>query len=763
MINSIDSYSSISTRKGVSGVVSGLDTDEIVKGMTSGTRSKIASLLQSKEILTWKRDSYRSISSKLIAFSEKYMSFSSTSNILSNSFFQNSTISAIGENSSCVSVTGDPKSVQGLSIESIDQLATYENFISNKNASSHALLTNDIDLSAAGRTVNNLAGETINLSYEGKIYNVTIDKDFTGTTASEISDAFNAALSKIELSDGSTLDSKIEMKDGGDGSTIEIISKDGNEVSVSAGSKSALTALGISTGASSTSSSDPITGTLGDITSQIVFNDLIKGKSMIFDYNGIQKTITFSDTKTYSNIGELKAELQSQLDTAFGAGKITVAGSGEDGEVGSLSFTTTNDSSILTFVNADKELAGLKGIFNTETYTSNRLNLYKPISDMATELGLTPNGDGNYVMNVNGKEFTFDGSKSIKNVIDTINSSNAGVSIKYLSVTDKFSVSATDSGSLGNVNISDTSGNLASILIGTAGTDYNINEGKDAVMKISYDGGVTESELIRNSNTFSIDGANITLNSTFSEGDAVTFTSKQNADDMVKVIKDMVNDYNEIIELVNTEVSTKRNRDYKPLTNEQEEGMTDSQIEEWNKKAKAGMLFADSDLRTLTSELRFAFSFAVPNSGSISDIGLSTSSNYQDNGKILVDEEKLKKALEERPDEVKNMFTMPKSTESTATQYDAGIMTRVKGIFDKYSAKMGEKGIFIKKAGLENSYLTLDSDIYKSMKEIDEQVERLSTSLKAEEDRYYTQFTALEKYISQMNTQSSWLTDQFSS
>ena len=78
-INSLSSSSSSSaygvTSKGIGGLATGLDTDEIIKGMTIGIRSKIAKQLQSKQLLTWQTDAYRSISSKLIDFSKKYLTY----------------------------------------------------------------------------------------------------------------------------------------------------------------------------------------------------------------------------------------------------------------------------------------------------------------------------------------------------------------------------------------------------------------------------------------------------------------------------------------------------------------------------------------------------------------------------------------------------------------------------------------------------------------------------------------------------------------
>ena len=52
--------------------------------------------------------------------------------------------------------------------------------------------------------------------------------------------------------------------------------------------------------------------------------------------------------------------------------------------------------------------------------------------------------------------------------------------------------------------------------------------------------------------------------------EAVTFDAKVDEDKIVETVKKMVEEYNEIIELVNKETGTKPNRDYPPLTSASE-------------------------------------------------------------------------------------------------------------------------------------------------------------------------------------------------
>ncbi|MDF2617275.1 MAG: fliD [Sedimentibacter sp.] len=79
-----------SSSKGFGGLVSGLDTDDLVNQMLAGTKSRINKQYQSKQRLLYRQEAYRDISSKLVSFNNTYFSYSSGSstNILNSKFFE---------------------------------------------------------------------------------------------------------------------------------------------------------------------------------------------------------------------------------------------------------------------------------------------------------------------------------------------------------------------------------------------------------------------------------------------------------------------------------------------------------------------------------------------------------------------------------------------------------------------------------------------------------------------------------------------------
>jgi len=89
-------------------------------------------------------------------------------------------------------------------------------------------------------------------------------------------------------------------------------------------------------------------------------------------------------------------------------------------------------------------------------------------------------------------------------------------------------------------------------------------------------------ELIRGTNSFTVDGLTINVKGEFGytekadgtkeldkTADPVEIDAQVDADSIVDAVKAMVDEYNAIIELVNKELTTKPDRDYAPLTSEQ--------------------------------------------------------------------------------------------------------------------------------------------------------------------------------------------------
>ena len=90
-VNSTDSTTSYSNSSysshGVSGMVSGIDTEGVVESMLSGIQNKIDKQKQSQQRLEWKQEIYRSVITDINSFQSKYFNLTSNSCIRLSSFY----------------------------------------------------------------------------------------------------------------------------------------------------------------------------------------------------------------------------------------------------------------------------------------------------------------------------------------------------------------------------------------------------------------------------------------------------------------------------------------------------------------------------------------------------------------------------------------------------------------------------------------------------------------------------------------------------
>ena len=154
--------------------------------------------------------------------------------------------------------------------------------------------------------------------------------------------------------------------------------------------------------------------------------------------------------------------------------------------------------------------------------------------------------------------------------------------------------------------------------------------------------------------------------------------------------------------------------------------------------------------------MRFVLKDAGLDYQKLERIGLTASTNASDNGKLVLDEDKLTAALETEPTLVQKLF----AGDGTSN----GLMTNIKNVFDQYAKKEGaSKGILVDKAGSSLAPLSLlTNTIYKQLEDMDKTLKSLQDYLTTEQDRYISKFASLETVIAQMNSQSSWLSQQFS-
>lgn len=771
------------SRNVLSGLASGMDTESMIENMTQATRMKIAQQNQKKTLLGWKQTAYQGISTQLIEFSKKYMDYQSPTNLLSSAFFDQAIVTSVGKNNSLVSATGKTNST--VEINGVKELATSATHSAEGSLKPHELATSSFDITG-DMTFSKLAGGTMSFKYGNDEYTIVLDQNADLSTPEKLAEEINKQLAEVKISTSGSkkvsLGDKIEAKFASGTMTFGV--KDGAEI---AGNEIKLT--NASTAVQEALKLQPKQLKEGiDLTNKFntgvdtdklqekqKMTEYLTGKTLTLSFNGQKKDITLLTEKEAAGIksaNDFKDLLQKKLDDEFGAGKIELqfASEASSANKGTFTFNVKDPNDVLRVDKGSAGIVGDNSVFGFKEGDGNRLNLNASLDELGVKF---IEADSNGVIKdkrdlvINGVTIgSYSKDTTLNEIIRDINANKeAGITASYSETSNRFVLTSRETGQTGKINIA---GGLAEELFGKAD---NVR-GTDAVIDVTVNG--IKKQLTRSSNEFDIDGLKITVSGKFGydektgalstdPAEKVTFTSKPDTDKMFDAIKTMVEDYNKIVESVYKEMTTKPNRDYKPLTDEQKKEMTKEQIEKWEEKGKEGLLFADTQLRSLHDSLRFIFNPGGEAGKKLRAMGIESTNNYKDGGKIKLDETKLRAALENDAEGVKNAFNALASDNADSSIMNSsskgGVMTQLKDVMDRFaSTSITKPGILVARAGSPSSPNSMLKNAMKTeMDSIDKVLKSLDVRLKKEIDRYNSQFTQLEMLISQMNAQSGQL------
>jgi flagellar hook-associated protein 2 len=418
---------------------------------------------------------------------------------------------------------------------------------------------------------------------------------------------------------------------------------------------------------------------------------------------------------------------------------------------------SANDKASLgkTTINRIDQLASAaKAQGSSNVFSSELKSTGTKLSDLAFTTALEFEDD-EISFSINGREFTFSRDDTLATVISTVNSDkDANVQMSFKSLTQGFSITSRTTGASSKVEIVNIKGNAfgateedpenpgqSVYTAGAFGIDAGAYAGGNAKLVID------NVEVERENNTFTIDGITYTLKDT--SASAVSFTVEQDLDATIQKVKDFVTAYNEMIDSLQSKLGEKINYDYDPLTDDQKDGMEDDEIENWQEAAKSGLLRNDTTVGNMLSTMRKAFYTEVSGTGiTAAGIGLTTGI-WSDQGKITLNEDKLRAALEENPDAVANVFAKTSTAADSATRFgESGLMSRI-------SAAMSQCTSQISSVSISN----LNKNISSATTALDELENRMSD----EEEKYWMKMTAMETALAKLNSQNSWLSAQLSS
>lgn len=465
--------------------------------------------------------------------------------------------------------------------------------------------------------------------------------------------------------------------------------------------------------------------------SKVADLDFSGDNSLAFRVNG--KEVSLSGN--YSSAADLEAAIQTAIGEPASSG-ITVKINGE----GKLEFKSIDsiviDSSDMT--------AG-----------------DNPVLKITEKLGLT-----------NG---VTTGTNSINDVVKQINNSDTGLRANYDASLKKLMITSKEQGEGQKISITNVTGTFATSL----NAESKYEEGKDA--QIEFNGQIIK----KSSNNFSVFGINLQLQAADASKE-ITINVESNVDGIMDKVKNFVEEYNTLIDNLNGMLKEKSYRDYQPLTKEEKEAMTEKEIELWEERAKSGLLKNDPSITRMLQSMRSGlYETIYEGDGTklsgfnhITQIGITTG-NYQSGGRLEINEEKLRKAIIDNPDGVVNLLFKKSDTkviegDKTSQNKNRAESGLVERIFSDMITNMKD---IVRRSGTGNDaslyrsvqsnmlidFVTNQSSISvldKDLTSIGSRIAREERTLTSREQRYWSKFTAMEKALQSMNSQSSWLASQ---
>lgn len=836
-----NSNRSVSSPNRMAGLMSGLETEDIVKAMTANTKNRINSKQQKLQTLQWKQDGYRSIISKISDFKNKYLDLTSSSSVKANAILKK-----------CLATSSNDKITATASAGATPAKYTIREATAAKTAS----------VSSGG----SVAGGSIKLDFSdakrGKNYEVKVKLDgavktvvFTGganaeETKQNFLDAANNAISdivhtgqKFEINDesrmvfngaGDKIYHTFEITDGGDnmeealgidgdrisrisksaklgeiGFDNKLVSEDGkyniningvsfeftedttvsemlNKINTSnAGVTMSFSTVGQSftletkdTGAGQELNIYQTGGTLlnslFNISSDKLGVSSADSAKIEYAING-SYTQKIDDTKLKSGFDEDDDKFKFTLnidgkDRTFEWDMSDILPKPDDGEEYSASEINAALQDKLALQLADDDMAGKGKLDLKISYDSNGLTLTSydhkftiVDSNFALDPGKTNermvNGDEMYVIAPDVKSMKF---KVGDYEIEVDASKNAGISIKDLADNGLFNIRS-DGTLVASCEVTAVDDNAKALfskyfggketLVPALDNDVYTAYGSNSTIDVSTDG-EHFTTYTSATNLFTFDGTTINLTNVKefkaeTDEDYITVETKKDTSGIKDVLKGFVEDYNNLIGDLYKEVSTKRPQKNKayfdPLTDEQKDEMDADEIEKWEDQAKQGLLYRDNNIQKFLTEIRGVMSRGI-NGFTLRDMGIKLTDNWRDNGKLEIDEAKMDSAIEAYGDKIADFFTG-----------SDGLAARLEKTVDKaISTKTKNYGYLTSLAGMENTKTDTDNQIYKEMQSIQNIIDKLNEKYESEQERYWSQFTALEKYMAQMQQQASY-------
>lgn len=279
-------------------------------------------------------------------------------------------------------------------------------------------------------------------------------------------------------------------------------------------------------------------------------------------------------------------------------------------------------------------------------------------------------------------------------------------------------------------------------------------DGSSAVRIVGQDAQIqlNGATFTSNSNNFQINGLTIAANTVTEEGEEISITTDTDVDGIYNMVKDFFKEYNALIKEMDSLYNADSAKGYEPLTDDEKDAMTDTEVEKWEKKIKDSLLRRDSTLQNVSDAIKNAFQQVYEIDGkkfSLSSFGIKTGGYFSagENEKSIFhidgdsddstssgNADKLRAAIAEDPDRICSFFNQ-----------------LAQGVYDTLSKKMSATSMSSAYTVYNDKKMQSDYNDYKKT------ISKWEDKIDAYEEKYRKQFTAMEKALASLNSNQTAL------
>lgn len=734
----------------ISGLVSNLDTDSIVSALVSAYSTKKDKYVKAQTKLEWKQDAWKELNTKIYSFYSGTLSSLRFSNAFSKK------ASSVDSTKATVKASSDAVSgTQKLKIKQLAKSGYLTGAVVKSSDGSNTKLTGSSKLSELGIE----DGSSISVKVGNTEKTITLNgSDSVNTAVARLKEAgLNASFD--EINQRFFVSSKASGSEG--------------EFSIIGANSSGLKALN-GMGLNSVTSADVESyrywaALTDDDISNFTDTDYTKQKTALYDLTDEVSMNKLKDTlrstlekanESNETLGKANKLIDYKLDAINEVSGLSLEersaliskAAERMTEISSKKELTDEDKAELEELQAKHEIyvASANATFNVEAekkkYEDEKTENQKIIDANAATIDTAnkalADNDG-FIAYVNGlnDDITKKNAELKETILDNYNTkrSNAKEFVKaYDIVNDANADKTSDEYKNALQLIGDNSG---------SGTGAVRIQGQDAIVELN---GATFTSA---SNNFQINGLTITANQLTGADEEISITTNTDTQGIYDMIKGFFTEYNTLIKEMDSLYNADSAKGYEPLTDDEKEAMTDKEIEKWEEKIKKALLRRDDTLQSVSDSIKNAFQKSYEINGkkySLSSFGIKTGGYFTsgDNEKSIFhidgdskdstssgNTDKLMAAIASDPDTVCEFFNK-----------------LADGVYAELSNKM--KGTTLSSAytvyndkSMKNEY----NEYTKTIKSWEEKIESY-------EEKYRKQFTAMEKALATLNSNSSSLT-----